>query len=156
MHTTPEELEWFLDHGATINKHTIQRSVHASPLKAACVELLLQRYGIALFRGTRLLQSAAKRGRTDVVKLLLESGMDVDELIARTGHNDGECEATALYEAVYKQHGDTVELLLAFGANPEKEVCTAGANTPLKLAEAQYETEMVSTLRKHRICKAML
>ncbi|CAK4034965.1 uncharacterized protein RCC_09715 [Lecanosticta acicola] len=148
LHTGPEELNWFLIHGARIDKETIRHAVHGAPLKAACIQVLVDRLGVELFNGTRLLQSAAKRGRNDIVKVLLDAGVNVDELIPPSPtHEDGEVELTALYEAVYKRHEETVQLLLQRGADPNKQVCAEGLNTPLKLAEGHGYARIVVMLR---------
>ncbi|KAK4502346.1 hypothetical protein PRZ48_005771 [Zasmidium cellare] len=148
LHTGPEELQWFLDHDAEVDKELIRHAVHGAPLKTACVELLLQRFGIKLFKGTRLLQNAAKRGKTDTIRLLLEAGIDADELVPPPTHDDGECEFTALYEAVYKQHEEAVKLLLKHGADPEKQICIDGLNTPLKLAEGHGFANIAALLHR--------
>lgn len=122
LHTGPQELQWFLDHDAEVDKDLIRHAVHGAPIKVACVDLLLQRFGVKLFKGTRLLQNAAKRGKNDLIRLLLDAGMNVDCLDPPLTHDDGECEFTALYEAVYKQHEETVKILLEYGADPEKQV----------------------------------
>jgi hypothetical protein len=148
LHTGPQELAWFLDHNAKVDKDIIRRAVYGPPVKVACIEVLLQRYGVDLFKGTRLLQSASKRGCNDLVKLLLDAGIDVDDMSCRNHHDEGECELTALYEAVYKQHEDTVSLLLRYGANPNNQVCEGGLNTPLKLAEGHDYARIVGILRR--------
>lgn len=149
LHTGPEELSWFLNHGAKVDKDTIRHAVHGAPVKAACIEALIHRFGVKLFKGSRLLQSAAKRGRNDIVQVLLDAGVDVDELVSRPGFDDGESEATALYEAVYKQHEETIQLLLRYGADPEREVCEQnGLNTPLKLAEGHGYSSIVALLHR--------
>lgn len=96
LHTGPQELVWFLDHGAKVDKDIIRRAVYGPPVKVACIEVLLHRYGVDLFKGTRLLQSAAKRGCNDLVKLLLDAGINVDDMSCRYHHDEGECELTAL------------------------------------------------------------
>lgn len=96
LHTGPEELLWFLNRGVRVDKEIIRRAVYGPPVKVACIEVLLQHFGVDLFKGTRLLQSAAKRGCNDIVKLLLEAGVDVDDMSGRNHHDEGECELTAL------------------------------------------------------------
>lgn len=96
LHTGYQELVWFLDHGAKIDKDIIRRAVYGAPVKVTCIEVLLHRYGVDLFKGTRLLQSAAKRGCNDLVRLLLDAGVEVDDMSSRTHHDEGECELTAL------------------------------------------------------------
>ncbi|KXS98014.1 hypothetical protein AC578_8753 [Pseudocercospora eumusae] len=108
LHIGPEELTWFLERGAKVDKDTIRRAVRAAPLQTSCVQMLIERYGVNLLKGTRVMQSAAKRGRPDMIKLILDAGLDVDELVPRSSHDEGEGELTALYEAVYKQHEDTI------------------------------------------------
>ncbi|KAK4624240.1 hypothetical protein CLAFUW4_05533 [Fulvia fulva] len=148
LHTGPQELTWFLDHAAHVDKDTISHAVRGAPVKAACIEFLLQRFGVGLFHGTRLLQSAAKRGRNDAVKMLLDAGMAVDELIPRPSHDDGDRLKTALYEAVYYQHEGTVQLLLTYGADPNKQVCDGGLDTPLRLAEGYGYSDIVGMLHR--------
>lgn len=87
---------WFLDRGAQVDKDIIRRAVHGPPVNVACIEVLLHRVGVSLFKGTRLLQSAAKRGCNDLVKILLDAGVGVDEMSSRSHHDEGECELTAL------------------------------------------------------------
>lgn len=96
LHTGSEELLWFLNRGAKVDKDVIRRAVHGPPVKVACIEVLLHQFGVDLFKGTRLLQSAAKRGCNDLVKLLLDAGIDVDDMSPRSHHDEGECELTAL------------------------------------------------------------
>ena len=150
LHTGPEELSWFISKGAKIDKEVIRHAAHGTPVKAACIALLLSRFGVDLFRGTRLLQSAAKRGRNESVKILLDAGVNVDELVPPSPtHEDGEAELTALYEAVYKHHEDTVRLLLQYGADPEKPVCEEGlCNTPLKLAQGHGYDSLVALMSR--------
>ncbi|EME45147.1 hypothetical protein DOTSEDRAFT_170365 [Dothistroma septosporum NZE10] len=148
LHTGSPELTWFLEHGAQTDNETIRHAVRGSPVKAVCIELLIHRFGIGLFHGSRLLQSAAKRGRNDVVKMLLDAGMAVDELIPRLNYDDGDRLKTALYEAVYYQHEETVRLLLAHGADPNKQVSVAGFDTPLRLAEIRGYSEIVGMLHR--------
>lgn len=96
LHTRAEELLWFLGRGAKVDKDVIRRAVCGTPVRAACIEVLLQHFGVDLFKGTRLLQSAAKRGCNALVKLLLEAGVEVDDMSGRSHHGEGECELTAL------------------------------------------------------------
>ncbi|EME84104.1 uncharacterized protein MYCFIDRAFT_173153 [Pseudocercospora fijiensis CIRAD86] len=149
LRTGPDELTWFLEHGAKIDKDTIRRAVRGAPLKTSCVQVLIERYGVNLLKGTRLLQSAAKRGRCDMIKLLLNAGLDVNELVSRSSHGEGEGELTALYEAVYKQHEDAIQVLLEYGADPYLEVCNGDLNTPLRLAEGHGYSRIIGMLRRH-------
>ncbi|KAF7194593.1 hypothetical protein HII31_04099 [Pseudocercospora fuligena] len=149
LRTGPEELTWFLEHGARVDKDTVRRAIRGAPLKTSCVQILIERYGVNLLKGTRLLQSAAKRGRLDMTKLLLNAGLDVDELVPRSSHDEGESELTALYEAVYKQHEDVIQVLLDYGADPYLEVCNGELNTPLGLAEGHGYARMTEMLQRH-------
>ncbi|KAI5361875.1 Putative ankyrin repeat-containing domain superfamily [Septoria linicola] len=148
LKTGPEELCWFLDHGAIINRNTVRRAVQGSFPKGACVQLLLDRYGLVLFKNTGLLQNAARRGRNDVVRLLLDAGMDVDECAVRSEYSGREARATALYEAVDKQHLDTVRLLLAYGADPARQVGSE-LTTPIELSQEHDHAEILSLLRRY-------
>lgn len=49
---------------------------------------------------------------------------------------------------MYKQHEDTVSLLVRHGADPNKQVCKDGLNTPLKLAEGHDYARIVGILRR--------
>jgi ankyrin repeat protein len=52
-----------------------------------------------------------------------------------------------LYEAVERRHVEVVELLLAFGAD-SRRLSGDGRNSPLALAEAKSDWEMVALLGK--------
>lgn len=71
------------------------------------------------------LMMAALRGRTEVVRLLLDAGANV---------NHCSDESTALGFAASNGHLDTVRLLVSRGANVNL-ACASAADTPLRLAQ---------------------
>ncbi|KAH4059332.1 hypothetical protein HBI25_106250 [Parastagonospora nodorum] len=81
---------------------------------------------------------AAYHGRTEVLKLLFEQ--DVNREI----HDDYSIKDDALYQATDNEQGETVELLLAHGANPNAEGPTYG----FALAASAYDgtTEILKVL----------
>ena len=118
------------------------------------------------------LEYATRRGWKDVVKYLLEEGVDVNKRLGQIGR-------TALHEAAMKGHYDVAKLLIAGGANVNvqgnmikmtplhvasfhthvvKLLLDAGADvnvtnnfgrTPLYFALRNNNTETIDILRKH-------
>jgi len=87
-------------------------------------------------QGDRRLHRAAARGRTRVVRILLEHGADPN---AR-----GEQERTPLHPAAAHGHTGVVKLLVEHGADPNaRETCLA---TPLHWAARYGHTQVVNTL----------
>ncbi len=118
----------------------------ATPLKAAAgngmielVHLLLARGAIAHAREPRhpvdALHAAARVGRSDVVRVLLDAGVPVD------GGLPG---FTALMHAAWMGHPTTVELLLARGADPAAVSITG--ETPLAYARRERREAVVALL----------
>ena len=87
------------------------------------------------------LQSAARRGRLEVVELLIERGADVN-------FQDQQGQ-TALHYALMDpsapKHGDVVRRLLAAGCDPDGR--SHGRPTPLQMAEGWEASEIVELLR---------
>lgn len=131
-----------------MTKYSIRRAVHEAPVRSYCLEVLLRRFGVDLFRGTHLLESAAKRGKIENVRLMLEAGSNVGELFSKPGHNDDKYKRTVLYETVYKHHGEVVHSLLR-GADPGKEVAPHGWNTPLELAVGPGYARIAEILQRN-------
>lgn len=86
--------------------------------------------------GSTPLHCAAWEGHIAVVKLLLESGADVN---ARDKFGK-----TALHDAAFKGHGDVVKLLLEWGADINSK-CEIGS-TPLHMAATSGESDIVKLL----------
>jgi ankyrin repeat protein len=92
-------------------------------------------------RGHEPLHLATANGNSDVVKLLLENGVDVN--VVRT--NSG---CTSLHYAASLGHVNLCELLVRFGA--ETDAQTAKLETPLHLAVTREHSEVVAVLLKYR------
>lgn len=84
------------------------------------IVLTLLRAGAMLYPpikpGARILHLAAQSGNADTVRILLQAGMDIDELDG-DGHNYNE---TALHKAAIENHCVVADLLLQAGAKVNK------------------------------------
>lgn len=73
------------------------------PVPAATVQDLLERTDVTRFKHSGVLQRAAGRGGTDVVKILLDAGADINEgPFGSEGREGGP--SHAIFEAVKGQH----------------------------------------------------
>ena len=143
---SPEVRAWFFDHGAEIGPDFFSHMSHFS-VPVATVQDLLERSSIAHFKYSGVLQCAARRGETDVVKLLLDSGADIDEgPFGSDGRESGP--STALFEAVKGQHVDTAKLLLERGADIKSLYSIYYTDEPRTLSGRQ-EGAMGELLRRH-------
>jgi ubiquinol-cytochrome c reductase iron-sulfur subunit len=96
------------------------------------------------------LVEAAKRGRIDIVKQLLDDGLNVESYIGPG--------VTPLLESSTKGHNDIVQLLIEHGASPNRT--NNYGFTPLHGAIAGYHLETVNLLASHgadvnRICPTL-
>jgi hypothetical protein len=114
--------------------------------KAECVDVLMRRCGSGVFAGMRIASFTARRGRADVLGVLLrwDCGLAVEREV-------GDCLAgrvgSPLLEAVERRHLEVVELLLSFGADPRR-LEVDGRISPLALAEGRGDREMVALLEQ--------
>lgn len=113
---SPEVITWLFDHGAEIGPDFFAHMSNFAIL-VATIQLLLEHTSIALFRRSGVLQHAAGRGESDVVRLLLDAGANVNEDGAVGGDEREPGPRTALYEAVKGKHIETARFLLDRGAN---------------------------------------
>ena len=122
-----------LEHGATADRPVVGRyqttlSVAAEEGHLGIVKLLAQAQCDIQFRGingwTPLIH-AAKKGRVDVVRFLLDDGVD---------HNIGTDGETAICWAAQGGHLEVVKLLLENGADPEPKSSTGAVLYPLTWA----------------------
>ncbi|SMR48663.1 unnamed protein product [Zymoseptoria tritici ST99CH_1E4] len=114
LHTHAEELDWFLTHGGVVNQEVLARTTRCqTKIAADCVALLLERGGVEMFKQTGVLQMAAKRGQAEVVRMLVETGINVDEVVQLERYREG---TTALEEAARGGHVETARILVAYGA----------------------------------------
>ena len=90
--------------------------------------------------GLTPLHVAAAGGHTEAVELLVSLGAEIDA-IGRTG-----MPATALSLAASNNRIETVAVLLELGADASKP---AGSDSPLAVAEALENTEVVQLLKEH-------
>ena len=96
----------------------------------------LRQKGISAAEYDSKLIEAAKNGKTELVKLLIAAGADVNK-----ADEDGE---TPLFRAAWNAHTECVKLLLAAGANVNKANKWGG--TPLYWAAYKGRTECVKLL----------
>jgi ankyrin repeat protein len=87
---------------------------------------------------TSALWIASQEGHTELVRLLLVLGADVDA-------RDPEDGRTALFQASQEGHGDIVRLLLDYGARVNVTSTRTGA-TPLFIAAARGHEDVVRML----------
>ncbi len=89
------------------------------------------------YLGRTLLMFAAESGRTNIVKMLIDSGAKLDTRDQMSIHDDGG--KTALHRAVVKSNAEAVKVLLAAGA--KIDVVDKGKETALQAALANDETD---------------
>jgi ankyrin repeat protein len=82
------------------------------------------------------LLTAASHGNQDIVKLLINSGADINAL-------DGNRE-TSLHKASYKGHKTVIEILISNGANIDAE--SGDGSTPLSIAALYHHQETAQLL----------
>jgi ankyrin repeat protein len=92
-------------------------------------------------RGQTPLHLASAENNNDAVKLLLESGAEVDAVATNSG-------CTSLHYAASLGHVDLCESLIRYGADTDSQ--TARLGTPLHLAIARGYPEVVTLLLKYR------
>ena len=90
--------------------------------------------------GCTALQCAAMYNRTDVTKLLLSRGADVDK-------QSGDDQSTALHKAALYERTDVIKVLLKHGAS--KDIKNRNGNTPIDDARGRYNKIAVSLLKQH-------
>lgn len=109
------------------------------------VVTLLLEHEPSLRTDTRALREAAKTGKKDVARLLLDLGLDCTASDLVTGD-------TALHEACRFVRAEVAEHLLAFGA--DAEVANAAGETPIAIVEAyppgQKRDTMLRLIRGER------
>jgi len=88
--------------------------------------------------GPSIISTACGIGNLDIVKLLVEHGVDVNDDL------DG---STPLIQAIHGGNVELVEYLLAHGAIVDKS--DINGKTPMKIAVAVERPEMVAILEKH-------
>ena len=82
------------------------------------------------------LSSAAKRGKVDKVRKLIESGVDLDEQDSRGN--------SAIYQAAYKGHSTVVQMLVDAGA--DFEIDNRFGSTPLHVAARYGHVDVIRVL----------
>ena len=119
----------------------VRDNLGATPLRDACYagNLLLvqtlQQCGAAL-DGDGLLYAASRKGRPELVKYLLQSGLDVNDAIGGQ---------TSLQAASQHGHLEVVQLLLSHGADMDR--VDSGSRSAFSLAFRSGHASVVSYLR---------
>ena len=90
--------------------------------------------------GTTALRCAAYKNRTDVTRILLQRGADVNK-------RSGWYLETALHTAVRLNNTDVIEVLLKHGASTK--IKNRDSRTPFDLARDQNNKETVRLLKRH-------
>lgn len=83
------------------------------------------------------LHAAAYAGRTEAAGVLIDHGIAIDQQGPVNGY-------TALHDAVWQNHGATVRVILAGGADPT--IRSRDGQTPLELARSKGHRELVALL----------
>ncbi|MFM8525246.1 MAG: ankyrin repeat domain-containing protein [Cyanobacteriota bacterium] len=83
------------------------------------------------------LHAAAYAGRTEAAGVLIDHGIAINQQGPINGY-------TALHDAVWQNHGATVRVILAGGADPT--IRSRDGQTPLDLARAQGHRELAGLL----------
>lgn len=92
-----------------------------------------------------LLNLAAKYGRTEIARLLIEAGADVNQLETIHWHHSPADSRSALYEASWGDNKEMVDLLIQAGANVNLRSGPA-ATTPMEEAVNHGYAEVVASL----------
>jgi hypothetical protein len=153
LRTSATEVNWYLDQGARFDDvEMLARAISdegAPFLRAECVAAVIRRCGPRAFLGTRIVPFAARRGRADVLRLLRREavweGMEWEGEEQRGGSMIRV--RSPLFEAVERGHGEVVQLLLSFGADPRFKSGNNGMS-PLELAQVRDCREMVALLER--------
>lgn len=134
-----EAARLLLDHGAAVDANDAEALQTAVAYEhPALVELLLQRGASLAARGEMLLLTAASgEGSSEIVRLLLDRGVDPNA--GQTGR------ITPLHCAVETGDAEAVSLLLQRGANPN--LPDERGITPLQLALDVDDEDLVRLLR---------
>ncbi|KAK7451689.1 hypothetical protein VKT23_012367 [Stygiomarasmius scandens] len=145
--------KWLLDHGANPNENYRSETwtcldlgvIHASP---QTVDLILE-HG-ANKQNTNSLILASFYGRIDMIKLLLDHGVDIDEIPDNDLTHDSEREkglGNALHIGAREGREDVVRCLLRRGAN--KAIMDSLHRTATDLAKMNGHNAVVELLQGH-------
>ena len=154
LHGEVDMVRFCLDHGADPNLHFTLRNSSALAAAAAfsgsaeIVTLLIEK-GNAAVNGSNALVMAAGNGRTEMVRLLLDYGADINELGVHIPYNKRAARrmGTPLHKAVKNKHIQTLAYLLERGANAEKP--DSIGRTPLQLARELGHDDAAAVLESH-------
>ena len=96
----------------------------------------------------RLLKAAAREGRSDLVSLLLDNGIDPNVRLCAAPDDDFDDDRMALHEASISGHEDVVRVLLQRGAEINRRTVAFGRRgyTPLELAVIGGHPDIVNSL----------
>jgi hypothetical protein len=136
-------LNWLLDRGARINSDSIC-TVSLPGIRLSTVSICLAKCGITSFKGWGALQYAAGSGDMELAKLLLNAGVDMEEMPYQLDMREPG-PYTTLYQAVLGQQMEMIKFLLERGAKVDTP-CGRAEDTPLKLARRLGNREVLDLL----------
>ena len=141
-----------LELGADPNLHLFQDANSSIAMAAQDASLNVLKELIkydAHVRDSNAIVLAAENGRSDVIKLLLEHGADIDEIGVKdlTDPRTKKRMGTPLHKAIGNRHIETIKLLLKHGADVER--CDYQGRTSLQWAKELGFNEEVTLLESH-------
>lgn len=145
-----ELAQWMLDHGA--NPNNCMRNLKRTTLATACENSSLAMIKLLLKNGASIgdsggMHAAARRGRVDVLALLLFCGADIDEVPENPWIRQNEPRiSTPLHAAVEANERSTVSFLIARGADISVE--NLEGRTILEVAKAKSYWGLTDLLRQ--------
>ncbi|MEJ2111162.1 MAG: ankyrin repeat domain-containing protein [Acidobacteriota bacterium] len=132
-----EIVRLLLDAGANANANPFKYTPHSDyEVSYTPADLLPVVHQSEIVYEATALHTASRNGHTEIVKLLLEAGANVDA----TGNDD----VTALHAASQNGHAEIVELLLEAGANVNAEITRAFYREQDHLLESMRGPEPIS------------
>lgn len=132
-------MDWLFEHGAKVAPSVARKAAY--DVRIAKLAAILTRGNIDMFIGSGALQHAAGRGDLAKVKLLVESGADIEELPpSRDIREPGPFRA--LYEAVKNNRALVAKYLLENGARRDMPGASH-LDTPLRLAKRRNDALML-------------
>lgn len=144
--------EWLFNHEkfSRVAKILLEHGARLSPLSAATLGRwdFLEKCSKEDLDGRGLLEAAVKGNQPEVLRRLLDLGLDPDERI-QIGHLEEQSWSAGgpLFQAVVLKRIDMARLLLERGADPNANVWTSGS--PTFRAYEQNDLEMIALMQQY-------